>query len=168
MKKNRRDDLIESIREAGAYLRGEPRPGSRVRTYTRVTGKPVLVADVVHSGKGNIAAPLVVRAKRKRASAEKRIPFPPPGDIIKEDFLADYGLTVARLARLLAIPENRLKAVINGRSAITANVAARLALCYGTSVEFWLNLQREYDLRSIDWKTVKREVKPVRTGAQRR
>jgi len=84
-----------------------------------------------------------------------------PGEIIKEDFLDDYGLTQYALAKALRIPQSRMTEIIKGRRGITADTAARLARFYGNSAEFWLGLQGIYDLRMLDFKKIEREVTPL-------
>ncbi|MFA5263714.1 MAG: HigA family addiction module antitoxin [Opitutaceae bacterium] len=83
-----------------------------------------------------------------------------PGELIKEDFLADYGLTQYALAKELKIPQSRLTEIIKGRRGITADTALRLARYFGNSPEFWLNLQADYDLRTADRKKIENEVHP--------
>jgi addiction module HigA family antidote len=56
-------------------------------------------------------------------------------------------MSAAELARQLAVPTNRITAILNGRRAITGDTALRLSHFFGTSAEFWLNLQSLYDLR---------------------
>jgi addiction module HigA family antidote len=83
-----------------------------------------------------------------------------PGEMIKEDFLADYGLTQYALAKALRIPHSRVTDIIKGRRGITADTALRLSRYFGNSAEFWLNLQAEYDLRMADAKRIEAEVAP--------
>jgi addiction module HigA family antidote len=83
-----------------------------------------------------------------------------PGEIIKEDFLADYGLTQYALAKALKIPHSRLTAIIQGKRSVTADTAARLARYYGNTAQFWLGLQAEFDLRMVNAKQIEAEVLP--------
>jgi addiction module HigA family antidote len=83
-----------------------------------------------------------------------------PGEIIKEDFLADYGLTQYALAKALKIPHSRLTAIIQGKRSVTADTAARLARYYGNTAQFWLGLQAEFDLRLVNAKQIEAEVLP--------
>lgn len=83
-----------------------------------------------------------------------------PGEILKEDWLADYGLTQYALAKALKIPHSRLTDIIKGRRGITADTALRLARFYGNSAAFWLNLQADYDLRTADAARIAAEVQP--------
>ena len=69
-----------------------------------------------------------------------------PGEILKEEFLDPYGLNANRLALALDVPPNRVTAIINGDRGISAESAILLAHAFGTSPEFWLNLQSRYDL----------------------
>ena len=75
------------------------------------------------------------------------IPVPHPGETIREDVLAPLGMSVNQLAKALGITATRLNDVARGRRGITADTALRLARYLGTSAEFWLGLQLEYDLR---------------------
>ena len=83
-----------------------------------------------------------------------------PGEILKEDWLADYGLTQYALAKALKIPHSRLTDIIKGRRGITADTALRLARFYGNSAAFWLNLQTNYDLRMANAAKIAAEVQP--------
>lgn len=83
-----------------------------------------------------------------------------PGEIIKEDFLADYGLTQYALAKALHIPHSRLTDIVKGRRGISADTALRLSRYFGNSPEFWLGLQAEHDLRTADTGRIEREVSP--------
>jgi addiction module HigA family antidote len=70
-----------------------------------------------------------------------------PGEILAEEFLAGFGLTQAALARALDISPNRIAEIVHNRRRITADTALRLGLFFGTSPEFWQNLQAHYDLK---------------------
>lgn len=69
-----------------------------------------------------------------------------PGEILKDE-LDEIGISAAELARQLHVPENRMSEVIRGRRNITADTALRLSRWFGTSTEFWMNLQKNYELR---------------------
>jgi addiction module HigA family antidote len=70
-----------------------------------------------------------------------------PGEMLKEEFLAEYGLSQNQLARAIGISPNRIAEIVNNRRRITADTALRLGLYFGTSPEFWMNLQTHYDLK---------------------
>ena len=69
-----------------------------------------------------------------------------PGEHLAEE-LKELGMSAAELARKLDVPTNRITAILNGQRAITGDTALRLAHFFGTSPEFWLNLQSIYELR---------------------
>jgi antitoxin HigA-1 len=69
-----------------------------------------------------------------------------PGDHLAEE-LTDLGMSAAELARQLNVPTNRVTEILNARRAITGDTALRLAHFFGTTAEFWLNLQSLYELR---------------------
>jgi addiction module HigA family antidote len=63
-----------------------------------------------------------------------------------EDFIEGFGITQQRLAVSIGVPPRRINEIVHGDRAITADTALRLARYFGTSAEFWLNLQSQYDL----------------------
>ena len=71
----------------------------------------------------------------------------PPGEILLEEFLKPLGLSQNELARALRIPPARVNDIVHARRSITADSAARLAVYFGTSPDFWLNLQARYDAK---------------------
>ncbi len=75
-----------------------------------------------------------------------RIPFPHPGETIREDYLKPLGMSVNKLALELRVPATRMSEIVNGRRGITADTALRLARYFNTTAKFWLNLQTSYDL----------------------
>jgi antitoxin HigA-1 len=70
-----------------------------------------------------------------------------PGEILAEEFLDGHGLTQAQLARALGISPNRIAEIVPNRRRISADTALRLGLFFGTTPEFWMNLQAHYDLK---------------------
>jgi antitoxin HigA-1 len=70
-----------------------------------------------------------------------------PGEMLKEEFLVEYGLSQNQLAKAIGISPNRIAEIVNNRRRITADTALRLSLYFGNSPEFWLNLQTRYDLK---------------------
>jgi addiction module HigA family antidote len=76
----------------------------------------------------------------------KTMPPIHPGETLREDFLKPLGLTANRLAAGLFVPVTRINDIVRGRRAITADTALRLARYFGTTPQFWINLQSNYDL----------------------
>ena len=76
----------------------------------------------------------------------KHIPFPHPGDTIREDYLRPLGISVNKLALELRVPATRMAEIVHGRRAVTADTALRLARYFNTTPKFWVNLQTSYDL----------------------
>ncbi|MCA3217279.1 MAG: HigA family addiction module antidote protein [Burkholderiales bacterium] len=73
-----------------------------------------------------------------------------PGEVLREEFLAPLGLSAHALAQALRVPATRINDVVNERRGITADTALRLARYFGTTAEFWLNLQSAFDLRKAE------------------
>ena len=69
-----------------------------------------------------------------------------PGEHLAEE-LKELGMSAAELARRLDVPTNRVTGILNGHRAVTGDTAQRLAHFFGTSAEFWLNLQSLYEIR---------------------
>lgn len=82
-----------------------------------------------------------------RASIKGEFAPVTPGDMLKEEFLAEYGLSQNQLAKAIGISPNRITEIVNNRRRITADTALRLGLYFDNSAEFWLNLQTHYDLK---------------------
>src|SRR5580692_3398200 len=78
-----------------------------------------------------------------------------PGEMLKEAFLVEYGLSQNQLAKAIGISPNRIAEIVNTRRRITADTALRLSMYFGNSPEFWMNLQSYYDL-----KIARRNLKP--------
>lgn len=70
-----------------------------------------------------------------------------PGEILMEDFIQGFGLTQNKLAVSIGVPPRRINEIVHGKRGITADTAIRLARFFGTSEEFWMNLQSHYELR---------------------
>ena len=70
-----------------------------------------------------------------------------PGEILKEE-LQEIGMSANALAKALWVPANRITSILNGSRAVTADTSLRLSRYLGTSPEFWLNLQKTFELRT--------------------
>lgn len=69
-----------------------------------------------------------------------------PGEILKHEFLEPLGLSAGKLAGHIHVPRTRIERLINEETSMTIDTAKRLSKALGTSVEFWMNLQLQYDL----------------------
>lgn len=98
--------------------------------------------------------------------ANKTRPFH-PGEILRDE-LEELELSASGFARLLSVPANRITSILNGTRSITADTAIRFGRFFGTSPEFWLNLQLSYDLKTAQrkmGKKIEREVHPYTDAA---
>jgi len=75
-----------------------------------------------------------------------RLPPVHPGEVLREDLLRPLGISLNRLGRDLRVPVTRVSEIVNGRRGVTADTALRLARYFGTTPEFWMNLQAAHDL----------------------
>jgi addiction module HigA family antidote len=85
-----------------------------------------------------------------------------PGEMLREEFLAEYGLSQNRLAKALGISPNRIAEIVANRRRITADTALRLSLYFGNSPEFWMNLQTHYDVKMARRKLKPQDAKRIR------
>ncbi len=86
-----------------------------------------------------------------------------PGEILREEYLEPMGLSASALAIALRVPAPRVNDIVRERRGISPDTALRLARFFGTSAEFWLNLQSGYDLKiaaAANGKRVLKEVQP--------
>ncbi|WP_045211843.1 HigA family addiction module antitoxin [Desulfonatronovibrio magnus] len=84
-----------------------------------------------------------------------------PGEMLREDYLPDYGLTVSGLAESLGVSRQSVNELLCERRAVSPEMALRLARLFGNSPEFWLNAQRSVDLWNAA-KSVKEEVDRIK------
>ena len=101
--------------------------------------------------------------------AKKQKQFPPifPGETLREDFLKPLGLSTHRLALELRVPATRMNDIARGKRGISADTALRLARYFGTTPQFWTNLQANYDLELAEdaaGSEIASQVKPRRAA----
>lgn len=87
-----------------------------------------------------------------------------PGEVLLEEYLRPLGISQTKLALNMRVPAQRINEIVNGKRNITPETAIRLALVIGTTPEFWLSLQNDYDLqiiRSNLEQEIKKEVMPL-------
>ena len=85
-----------------------------------------------------------------------------PGEMLREEFMEPLGISINGLALELHVPVTRISEIVNERRGITADTALRLARHFGTSADFWMNIQKEHELlltRHKSWKTIERQVR---------
>src|SRR5580658_10408481 len=78
-------------------------------------------------------------------ASTKRIGAVTPGEVLREEFMVPLGLSARALARELGVPSNRITAILSGTRGVTAEAAILLGERFGTSAEFWCNLQVMHD-----------------------
>jgi addiction module HigA family antidote len=92
----------------------------------------------------------------------RKLPPIHPGEVLAEDFLAPLGLSQYRLAQDISVPPRRINEIVHGKRAISADTALRLGRYFGTSEQFWLNLQARFDLETERDRLGSRLAKEVR------
>jgi antitoxin HigA-1 len=90
----------------------------------------------------------------------KRIPNIHPGEVLLEDFLKPMDITAYRLAKETFIDQTRISEIIKGKRSISIDTALRFSKYFGTSAEFWINLQTHYDIEE-KMKSMNNDLKKI-------
>ena len=86
-----------------------------------------------------------------------------PGEVLREEFMADYGISVAQLAKRLLVSRQSVSELVHERRSVSSDMALRLGKFFGTTPQYWLNLQRNVDLwesLSLNSKTIE-DIEPL-------
>ena len=95
----------------------------------------------------------------------KKLPPVHPGEVLREDFMAPTGTSINKLALDLHVAPNRILEIVKGKRAVTADTALRLAQYLGTTPDFWLGLQMQYDLERAQDELAEKIQREVRRRA---
>jgi len=87
----------------------------------------------------------VLRISKSSTTTDKLDPVH-PGEVLMDDFIKGFDITQNRLAVAIGVPPRRINEIVHGKRSITADTALRLSRYFGTSAQFWLNLQDQYNL----------------------
>ena len=91
-----------------------------------------------------------------------------PGEILREEYLVPLEMSAHALAMGLHVPAPRINEIVRERRAVTPDTALRLARFFGTTAQFWINLQSSYDLKQTEIESgskIKQEVRPLEIAA---
>jgi len=88
-----------------------------------------------------------------------------PGEVLHEEFLLPYGMTQKELARRIGVSYPGINELIHGKRGVTPDTALRLSRLFGTTPEFWLNLQQAYDLYRARQRASHQDIEPLRKSA---
>jgi addiction module HigA family antidote len=102
-------------------------------------------------------------SKSRTTTEGEKLPPIHPGKILLED-LKDEEISINGLAQAIRVPANRISLIVNQKRGISADTAARLGRYFGTSAQYWLNIQNRFDLDSIDQAVIERDVIPKRVA----
>ena len=94
----------------------------------------------------------------------RRLPMIHPGEILRDEFLEPLGISVYKLAKSINVPRSRANDIVLGRRSVTTDTALRLGRYFGTTAEFWINLQSSHDLdvaERTSRKKIEREITPL-------
>jgi antitoxin HigA-1 len=90
----------------------------------------------------------------------KTLPPMHPGEMLREEFLEPLGLTPCAVAKACLVPRTRIERIAREELGISADTALRLTKLFGTSAEFWLNLQTRYDMQTAE-RAIAKELKRI-------
>ncbi len=82
-----------------------------------------------------------------------------PGEILREDYIKERGLTVTEVAKGLGIARENLSAIVNSRAGISPELAVKLSEAFGNTTQFWVNLQKNYEVWHAERKVDRSEIK---------
>jgi len=88
-----------------------------------------------------------------------------PGEQLREEFMRPMGLSAYRLAKDIDVPISRIQAIVDEKRAITGDTALRLGRYFGTAPEFWLNMQRDFELETAEIAAGKATIAKIRPRA---
>lgn len=91
-----------------------------------------------------------------------------PGEVLREEYLEPLGMSVNALAGALHLTASRVNDIVRERRGVSADTALRLSRYFGTTPEFWLNLQMAYELRKTareEWARIEKEIEPLDAAA---
>lgn len=128
------------------------------KTTTKAKRKAALTRRIVKPARAGV--------RTVHSTAKKKTHFLHPGEILLEEFLQPMGITAGRLATLIEVDRRRTTDIVAGRRDVTADTALRLARLFGTTPDFWINLQAHYDLecaRDAAWAHIAATIKPLDT-----
>ena len=91
---------------------------------------------------------------------ERKVRPTHPGEMLREDYLSDYGLTISALAKALGVSRQTVNELLRERRAVSPEMAIRLSRLFGNTAEFWLNSQRAVDLWEAS-RTIKEKIKQI-------
>jgi addiction module HigA family antidote len=90
-----------------------------------------------------------------------------PGEILREEYLIPMGMSANAFALAIDVPANRVSDIVRERRGLTADTASRLARALGTSAEFWLNMQKTYELREFETSQEAKKIHTIRPIGRR-
>jgi antitoxin HigA-1 len=96
---------------------------------------------------------------------EKNLPPVHPGEVLMEEFLKPMHLSQNRLALAISVPPRRINEIVLGKRSVSADTALRLSRFFGTSAQFWLGLQSDYDLDVASDRLGRRLERDIKTYA---
>lgn len=111
----------------------------------------------IHKLTGNLAdfwpiklSQLLDYHKNEAIMRNRNLPPVHPGEILREDYINEYSLTITEVAEGLGILRANLSAIVNGRAGISPEMAVKLAEAFGNTAQFWINLQKNYELWHVE------------------
>ena len=93
---------------------------------------------------------IIIEQNTKMKTKEKLLPLVTPGEVLVEEFLKPLGISEYRLAKDIGVPPRRINEIVHGTRGISTDTALRVAMYFGTTPHFWLNLQADFELRRLE------------------
>ena len=90
---------------------------------------------------------------------KRSLPPTHPGEILREEYIRERGLTITEVAKGLGVARENLSAVVNGRAGISPELAVKLSEAFGNATQFWINLQRNYEVWHAEKKVNRSDIR---------
>jgi addiction module HigA family antidote len=120
-------------------------PGNRLEALKAIDPASTASGSTTSGGSASCGRAPDRRRWRSLTTTDRIAPIH-PGEVLMEDFIEGFGITQNRLAVAIGVPPRRINEIVHGKRGISADTALRLAKYFGTSAEFWINLQSHYEL----------------------
>lgn len=89
---------------------------------------------------------IITKRNKENNMLKRGLPPVHPGEILREDYIRERGLTITQVARGLGVARENLSAIVNGRAGISPELAVKLSEAFGNTTQFWVNLQKNYEV----------------------
>ncbi|WP_425469608.1 HigA family addiction module antitoxin [Paraburkholderia unamae] len=140
-------------------------PANRLEALTGIARTNTVSVSTTSGGyvsNGTAATPMTSKSSTTtEVRTMKKLRNVHPGEVLQEEFLTPMEMSQNALARAMKVPPRRINEIVHGARSVTADTALRLSIVFGTSPQFWMNLQSDYDLEEAAGNADLSELRPL-------